>query len=210
MNEFVATGGVTAAELCGSAEPSRAYRVSLTPQQWGMLSFLVSETAFFGTLIMAYLAFLGVSQSGPTPAILSLPLVIGTTICLLSSSRTIHVAERQLRAGLQDAFIRWWTATIVLGVVFLAGTVYEWYGLITEHHLTIGRNLFGTTYYTLVGFHALHVTVGVFVMLITLGIAIRGAVTEGNQSGVELIAWYWHFVDAVWVVVFTVVYLFGG
>jgi cytochrome c oxidase subunit III len=182
---------------------------ALTPQQWGMLSFLLSEVAFFGTLIAAYVTFLGQDQSGPTPAVLSLPLVIGTTICLLSSSGTIHVAENRLRAGDRGQFLLWWTATIVLGVTFLAGTAYEWHELITERGLTISRNLFGTTYYTLVGFHALHVTLGVFAMLITLVLAARGAVTARNHAGVGLVGWYWHFVDAVWVVVFTVVYLVG-
>ena len=92
---------------------------------------------------------------------------------------------------------------------FLAGTGYEWHELIAHHHLTISRNLFGTTFYTLVGFHGAHVTVGVIVMLILLGLALRGAVTAKHHGGVELVSWYWHFVDAVWVVVFTVVYVVG-
>jgi cytochrome c oxidase subunit III len=184
-------------------------RGALTPQQWGMLSFLLSEVAFFSTLITAYVAFLGQDQSGPTPAVLTLPLVIGTTICLLSSSGTIHVAESRLRAGARGQFLLWWAATIVLGVTFLAGTAYEWHELITERGLTISRNVFGTTYYTLVGFHALHVTVGVIAMLITLVLAVRGSVTARNHVGAGLVAWYWHFVDAVWIVVFTVVYLIG-
>jgi cytochrome c oxidase subunit 3/cytochrome o ubiquinol oxidase subunit 3 len=178
-----------------------------------MVAFLVSETAFFSTLIVVYLTFLGADQSGPTPAVLSLPLVICTTICLLSSSVTVYRAEKALRAGARSAFIRWWSATIVLGIVFLAGTAYEWNGLIVEHGLTISRNMFGTTYYTLVGFHALHVSVGMIVMLTVLGLALSHQsqdVGGRNQaSGVELVSWYWHFVDGVWVVVFTVVYLFG-
>jgi cytochrome c oxidase subunit III len=209
MSEFMAENLAAAAEQGAFAQPLGAHRQSFSPRQWGMLSFLFSEVAFFSTLIVAYVALWGQDQSGPTPAILSLPLVIGTTICLLSSSGTIHFAEKRLRAGSRGQFFRWWTATIALGAVFLAGTAYEWQGLITEHHLTIGRNLFGTTYYTLVGFHALHVTVGVLAMLITLALAVRGAVSANNHTGVELVSWYWHFVDAVWVVVFTVVYLVG-
>jgi cytochrome c oxidase subunit 3 len=171
-----------------------------------MAAFLVSEVAFFGTLIVAYLSYLGKDTIKPTPAeVLSLPLVIGTTICLLSSSATIHVAER---ARSQIAFLLWWAVTIALGVIFLLGTAYEWHELISQHHLTINRNLFGTTYYTLVGFHALHVTGGVVAMLIVLGLALRGAVTA-HAPGVEMVAWYWHFVDGVWVVVFTVVYIVG-
>src|SRR5258708_7040285 len=88
---------------------------SLTPTHWGMISFLISETAFFGTLIVTYLHFLGKDQTGPTPAILSLSLVIGTTLCLLTSSATVHVAEKHLRTGAQSAFRFWWFLTIVLG-----------------------------------------------------------------------------------------------
>jgi cytochrome c oxidase subunit 3/cytochrome o ubiquinol oxidase subunit 3 len=101
-----------------------------------------------------------------------------------------------------------WAATIALGVLFLLGTAYEWYGLIA-HGLTIGRNLFGSTYYTLVGAHALHVTGGVTIMLVVLGLALGRQVTAANRAGVGLVAWYWHFVDVVWLVVFTVVYLVG-
>lgn len=182
--------------------------------QWGMLAFLLSEVAFFSTLIMVYLVFLGADsqdggRGGPTPAgVLSLGLVIGTTICLLSSSATIHLAERALRRGEETAFRLWWTATIFLGVVFLAGTAYEWRELIAQG-LTVRRNLFGTTYYTLVGFHGVHVTVGAIVMSIVLALALRRQVTARNPHGVELVSWYWHFVDGVWVVVFAVVYVVG-
>jgi cytochrome c oxidase subunit 3/cytochrome o ubiquinol oxidase subunit 3 len=187
-----------------------------------MIAFLVSEAAFFSTLIAVYLCFLGADQFGPTPEVLSLGLVIVTTICLLSSSVTVHLADRSMRSGSGPAFVRWWSATIVLGIIFLAGTAYEWNTLINEHGLTISRNLFGTTYYTLVGFHALHVSVGVIVMLIVLGLVLsrqlalshRDALANGskageNGAGVELVSWYWHFVDGVWVAVFTVVYLIG-
>ena len=83
----------------------------------------------------------------------------------------------------------------MLGVVFLAGTAFEWRDLIYRHHLTISRNLFGTTYYTLVGLHATHVTVGVTIMLIVLGLAVSREVTSANRSAVGLVSWYWHFVD---------------
>jgi cytochrome c oxidase subunit 3/cytochrome o ubiquinol oxidase subunit 3 len=175
-----------------------------------MLSFLVSEVAIFSTLIISYLFYLGKDVVGPTPAeALKLPLVLCTTACLLASSATVHLAERTLERGDQGGFIRWWAATLVLGVLFLLGTAYEWYGLINHYGLTISRNLFGTTYYTLVGLHALHVTGGVMALLIVLGLALARQVTSANRAGVELISWYWHFVDGVWVVVFTVVYLVG-
>ncbi len=193
--------------------PIVPYRGSSAPA-WGMIAFLLSEAAFFSTLVMVYIVFVGADaqvggRGGPTPAeVLSLGLVVATTICLLSSSVTIHFAERALRRGGEIGFRLWWTATIVLGVAFLAGTAYEWRELIAQG-LTIQRNLFGTTYYTLVGFHGVHVSVGVIVMLIVLGLALRRQVTAGNPQGVELVSWYWHFVDGVWVVVFAVVYLLG-
>jgi cytochrome c oxidase subunit 3/cytochrome o ubiquinol oxidase subunit 3 len=175
-----------------------------------MIAFLTSEVSFFSTLIVAYLTFLGKDTVGPTPReALSLPLVLGTTFCLLSSSGTIHRAEKMFRLGNREGFHRWWGATIGLGVVFLLGTAYEWRELIERHHLTIGRNLFGTTYYTLVGFHGVHVTAGVVVMLLVLGLTLGRGAAGVNRVGVELVSWYWHFVDAVWVAVFTVVYLIG-
>jgi cytochrome c oxidase subunit 3 len=182
----------------------------LSAPEWGMISFLFSEVALFSTLIVVYLSYLGRDTVGPTPAeALSLALVVCTTLCLLSSSVTIHLAERAARLGNHARFRRFWAATIALGVIFLLGTAYEWRELIVRHQLTISRNLFGTTYYTLVGFHGLHVTAGVVVMLVVLGLALARRLNLEKELGVELVSWYWHFVDAVWVVVFTVVYIFG-
>ena len=205
----VPTGAEGRPRLPGEPPPIRPEK-TLPPAKWGMICFLASEAAFFCTLITAYLTFLGQDKEPPTPATaLSLKLVIATTICLLSSSGTVHLAENALRAGKQGGFCLWWGLTILLGVVFLVGTAFEWRELIVEHHLTISRNLFGTTYYTLVGFHALHVTGGVVAMLVVLGMGLRNQVTVRNHLGAEMVAWYWHFVDGVWVVVFTVVYLIG-
>jgi len=190
--------------------PAIAHERTLSPAQWGLLSFLVSEVALFSTLIVTYVFYLGKDVVGPSPAeALSLSLVLFTTACLLASSGTVHLAERTLRRGNQGGFIQWWLATIVLGAVFLGGTTFEWHDLIYRHQLTISRNLFGTTYYTLVGLHALHVSGGVILMVIVLGLALRRQVTTANSEGVGLVSWYWHFVDVVWVVVFTVVYLLG-
>lgn len=188
--------------------PPIAPEKTLTAAQWGMASFLLSEVAFFGTLIVTYIAFMGRDVVGPTPAeALSLPLVLAMTCCLLASSVLVHGAEDALARGRQRKFCLLLGGAIVLGVLFLIGTAVEWRGLIDEHHLTIGRNLFGTTYYTLVGFHGVHVTVGLIAMLILLGLAIGREVDARHRTGVELVAWYWHFVDAVWIVVFLVVYI---
>jgi len=181
-----------------------------TPTQWGMIAFLVSEAAVFSTLIVVYLALIGRDRVGPTPAeALSLRLVIVTTAMLLSSSGTVHVAERALRGGKRQAFLLWWAVTIALGVAFLVGTGFEWRELITRHRLTIGRNLFGTGYYTVVGLHALHVTAGVIAMLAVLGLVLRRRITPDHRTAPEMVSWYWHFVDVIWVLVFIVIYVVG-
>ena len=183
---------------------------TLSPAQWGMVSFLTSEVALFSTLIVTYIYYLGKDIVGPTPAeALSLTVVPYTTACLLGSSGTIHLAESRLKRGSRGGFIGWWAATIVLGALFLGGTGIEWHDLIVGHHLTISRNLFGTTFYTLVGLHALHVTGGVVLLSLVFVLALRRRVTTVHRTGVELVSWYWHFVDVVWVVVFTVVYVVG-
>lgn len=185
--------------------PDIAPEKTLTATQWGMVAFLLSETAFFATLVVVYIAFMGEPSDPKRADVLSLPLALCTTAFLLGSSGTIHLAEGALHRK-RGGFRLWWTLTIVLGVVFLLGTAYEWHDLIFEHGLTISRNLFGTTYFTLVGFHALHVTAGVIAMLVVLGLAMRAEISE---PGVQMVAWYWHFVDCVWIVVFLVVYVFG-
>jgi cytochrome c oxidase subunit 3/cytochrome o ubiquinol oxidase subunit 3 len=210
----VSAAGSTAAgaatEQAFPVPPAIVPERTLSPGQWGVASFLISEVALFGTLIVTYLFYLGKDVVGPTPAVaLKLSLVLCTTACLLASSGTVHLAEKALHGSDQGWFIRWWLATILLGALFLGGTAYEWYGLIVDHGLTISRNLFGTTYYTLVGLHALHVTGGVTIMLIVLGLALGRQLTTAKRAGVSLVGWYWHFVDGVWVVVFTVVYLIG-
>jgi cytochrome c oxidase subunit 3/cytochrome o ubiquinol oxidase subunit 3 len=202
-----APGDTTSAKFLMVPPPVKPEQ-SLNTGQWGMIAFLLSEVAFFSTLIVAYIAFMGKDTTPPTPKeALSFPLVIVTTFCLLSSSGTIHLSEGKLHRGDHAGFCRWWALTILLGVIFLLGTGYEWRELIKVHHLTISRNMFGTTYYTLVGFHGLHVTGGVIVMSIFLGLALRRQVTASNAGGVQLVSWYWHFVDVVWIAVFTVVYL---
>ena len=179
---------------------------NLLAAEWGVLSFLLSEVAFFATLIVAYVAFKGRDVVGPSAEVLSLPLALGTTACLVASSFTIHLATHALGHGARAMFRWWWLASIALGVAFLTGTAFEWYGLIVHEGLTISRNLFGTTFFTLVGFHALHVTGGVVAMLLVL-VALGRQIGQENALAPRMVSWYWHFVDVVWIVVFVVVYL---
>jgi cytochrome c oxidase subunit 3/cytochrome o ubiquinol oxidase subunit 3 len=131
------------------------------------------------------------------------------TVCLLSSSLTIHFAVQAIRGGRIKDFRNWWFVTIALGTIFLLGTAREWYRLIFKDGLTISTNLFGTTYYSLVGLHAFHVTVGLVLLSSVLAFALLGYVKQEHTYHLDVLSLYWHFVDAVWVVVFTVVYFVG-
>jgi cytochrome c oxidase subunit III len=173
-----------------------------------MASLIAAESAIFTIFVVAYLFYIGRSLTGPTPReVLEVPIFY--TICLLSSSLTIHLASRFLERGKRAAFLALWLLTIVLGGLFLFGTGQEWHRLIYEHGLTISTNLFGTTYYSLVGLHATHVTAGLIMLSIVLLFGLAGRVGPEQSARVDVLSMYWHFVDAVWVVVFTVVYILG-
>ncbi len=176
----------------------------------GMVCFLCTEAAFFSTLIVAYITYIGRSSSGPTPGTsLSLTLAIINSAFLLSSSGTMMAAERGLARGARGAFRFWLCVTMALAVGFLFTTGVEWKSLIVNDGLTISRNLFGTTYFTLLGFHAAHVTLGLTAMAIVQATVTQIQPTQRAAGLVELLAWYWHFVDGVWVAIFLVVYVVG-
>jgi cytochrome c oxidase subunit III len=169
---------------------------------------IVTESAMFTIFVVAYLFYLGKSLTGPSPAqVLETPVI--STLCLLGSSVTIMWAAGAFRRMHVARFRLWWMLTIGLAAVFLAATAAEWRRLITVHHLTISTNVFGTTFYALVGLHATHVIVGVTLLTLVLALSLTGKVRQAHAEHVEMISWYWHFVDAVWVVVFTVVYVIG-
>jgi cytochrome c oxidase subunit 3/cytochrome o ubiquinol oxidase subunit 3 len=173
-----------------------------------MFSLIAAESAIFTIFLVAYIYYIGKSLVGPMPKdVLELPIF--ATICLLSSSLTIHLAVRALRSGKVSAFASWWFVTIALGAFFLVETGREWYELIFHKGLTISTNLFGTTYYSLVGLHAFHVTVGLIGLTIAMILTLLGKVKQEHSERVDVFSLYWHFVDVVWIVVFTVVYVIG-
>src|SRR6516165_2074525 len=187
-----------------------------TPSAWklpyrgkvGMACLIFAESAIFTIFVVAYLFYVGNSLTGPTPReVLETPIFY--TICLLSSSLTIHLAGKLLERGRRGGFLGFWLLTIVLGGLFLYGTGQEWHRLIYERGLTISTNLFGTTYYSLVGLHASHVTIGLILLSIVLFFGLAGRVGPEQSARVDVLSMYWHFVDAVWIVVFTVVYILG-
>jgi cytochrome c oxidase subunit III len=174
----------------------------------GVISLIVTETALFTIFVVAYLFYIGKSLTGPYPAQVLEPPILAT-ICLLSSSVTIMLAERAFRKEAKGSFTLWWLITIVLGLLFLGWTALEWRRLIYQHNLTIATNLFGTSFYSLVGLHATHVVAGLTLLTLVFWLSLRGRVARSYSEHIEMISWYWHFVDAVWVVVFTVVYIIG-
>jgi cytochrome c oxidase subunit 3/cytochrome o ubiquinol oxidase subunit 3 len=172
-----------------------------------MFVLIAAEAAIFTIFVVAYIFYIGKSLTGPTPQdVLAAPIFY--SICLLSSSVTIHLAVKALGVGNVNIFSRWWFATIALGVIFLYGTATEWHRLYREG-LTISTNLFGTTYYSLVGLHGFHVVVGLLCLTFVLRFALMGRVKQKHAYRIDVLSLYWHFVDAVWVVVFTVVYILG-
>jgi cytochrome c oxidase subunit 3 len=174
----------------------------------GMFSLIAAEAAIFTIFVVAYIFYIGKSQSGLLPRdVLELPIF--GTVCLLSSSLTIHLAVRALRNTKVGVFGLWWFVTIALGAIFLVVTGREWQRLIFEKGLTVGTNLFGTTYYSLVGLHAFHVTVGLIFLAVGMIFTLLGKVRPEHGERADIFSLYWHFVDVVWVVVFTVVYVIG-
>ena len=174
----------------------------------GMWCLIAAESSIFTIFVVAYVYNIGKSLYGPTPRqVLDLPIF--NTVCLLSSSFTIMGAERMLEKSRLRAFSAWWAVTFLLGVIFLVGTGREWYKLIYHDGLTIKTNLFGTTFYSLVGLHATHLVVGLTMLLFVLIFALTGYLKHEHAERIQVLGLYWHFVDAVWVVVFTVVYIIG-
>ena len=174
----------------------------------GMFCLIAGEAAIFTIFVVAYIYYIGKSLSGPMPReVLEIPII--TTICLLSSSLTIHFAVRALQRGNIGSFKIFWFITLALGTIFLIGTAREWHRLIYDKGLTISRNLFGTTYYSLVGLHAFHVTAGLVGLTLVMLLSVAGKVHQTDAEHVDVFSLYWHFVDVVWVVVFTVVYVIG-
>jgi cytochrome c oxidase subunit 3 len=174
----------------------------------GILCLIAAESAVFIIFVVAYIFYLGKSISGPSPRdVLDIPIV--GTICLLSSSLTVYLAVGALRKSKVGLCSLWLAATVLLGGVFLAGTALEWRQLIYKDGFTIRTNLFATTFYSLVGLHAAHVVVGLVMLALALVFALRGRVIEAHAERLDVLSLYWHFVDAVWVVVFTVVYVLG-
>jgi cytochrome c oxidase subunit III len=172
-----------------------------------MFSLIIGESAIFTIFVVAYIYYIGRSLTGPTPQILDIPWF--NSVCLISSSFTIILAEHAIQHGAMRRFAAFWGLTMLLGIEFIIGTAIEWKQLIFEDGLTIRTNLFGTTFYSLVGLHATHVIVGLAMLSLVMIFTLLGRVEQRHAERIQVLALYWHFVDGVWIVVFTVVYFVG-
>jgi cytochrome c oxidase subunit 3/cytochrome o ubiquinol oxidase subunit 3 len=176
-------------------------------EKLAMWSFLGSECLLFGALISTYFLYRGRSFTGPSPKqIYDIPYTSISSFVLLMSSLTMVLALAAIQRGDHRRLRLWLTATALLGTVFIGGQVYEFTSFIHEG-LTMRTNLFGSSFFVLTGFHGVHVTLGIMMLLSLVLMSARGRLPQSKVQVVEIIGLYWHFVDVVWIVIFTVVYL---
>jgi heme/copper-type cytochrome/quinol oxidase subunit 3 len=179
----------------------------LDNRKLGMWAFLGSECLFFGALISSYLLYRGRSIQGPFPGqVYDIPYTSVSSFVLLMSSLTMVLALSAIQRGDHRKLRAWLLATALLGITFVGGQVFEFTVFINEG-LTLSRNLFGSSFFVLTGFHGAHVTVGILMLLTLYGQSLAGRLPTERALRVELVGLYWHFVDIVWIVIFTVVYL---
>jgi cytochrome c oxidase subunit 3/cytochrome o ubiquinol oxidase subunit 3 len=182
----------------------------VTSPKLGMWMFLSSEALFFGAFISTYFLYRGrdaTFKGGPTPnELFDIPFTSATSFILLMSSLTMVLALAAIQRGDHRRLRIWLLATAMFGLTFIAGQVYEF----TEFHregLTLSSNLFGTTFFVLTGLHGAHVTVGIFWLLSLWSRSMQGRLRTEQAEAVEIAGLYWHFVDVVWIVIFTAIYL---
>jgi len=172
-----------------------------------MWLFLGSECLFFGSLIAAYLLYRGHSLNGPYPEdLVDIPFTSVSAFILLMSSVSMVLALASIQRGNVRNMQIWLFTTAILGALFISGQVYE-FTEFSQRGLSLHTNLFGTTFYVLTGFHGAHVTIGVLILLSLLTYSLRGGIQQKNSLNIELAGLYWHFVDIVWIVIFTLIYL---
>jgi heme/copper-type cytochrome/quinol oxidase subunit 3 len=188
-------------------EEHHATSTGLSNEKLGMWVFLASECLLFGGLISTYLLLHKRSVSGPRPDdVFDIPFTSVSSFVLLMSSLTMVLAVSALGRGDHRRNRIWLGATALLGATFIAGQVYEFTTFVHEG-LGFTTNIFGSAFYTLTGFHGVHVTVGIIMLLSLVGMSLRGNLGTQKAETVEIIGLYWHFVDIVWIIIFTVIYL---
>ena len=192
-----------------TAEHAHEHHTStgLDNSKLAMWAFLGSECLFFGSLISTYLLYRSKAGSGPTPAeIYDIPYTSVSSFVLLMSSLTMVLALAAIQRGNERGLRVWLLATAFLGMTFIGGQIYE-FTTFYEEGLALSKSPFGSSFFVLTGFHGAHVTVGILMLLLLTGMSLAGRVPQAEARKVELIGLYWHFVDIIWIIIFTVVYL---
>ena len=175
-----------------------------------MWVFLGSDCLFFGALIATYMVYRGQSLAGPYPIdIINVPVTTISTFVLLMSSFAMVQALAATHADNKRGIVGWLVATAVLGAIFIGFQIVE-FNTFKNEGLTLGGNLFGATFFTLTGFHGAHVTLGIIWLVAMAIVANKGRVGPNSALDIELLGLYWHFVDIVWIVIFTLLYLIAG
>ena len=199
------------AALQGPAHPTgheeHPTSTGLDNVKMAMWAFLGSECLFFGSFISTYLLYRSRVASGPTPAeIYDIPFTSVSSFVLLMSSLTMVLALAAIQRGDEKGLRAWLLATAFLGMTFIGGQIYE-FTTFYEEGLALSKSPFGSSFFVLTGFHGAHVSVGILMLLALVGMSLAGRLPQAESRKVELIGLYWHFVDIVWIVIFTIVYL---
>ena len=195
-------------EAAVAAHDDHQTSTGLDNTKLAMWAFLGSECLFFGSMISTYLLYRNRVVDGPTPhEIYDIPYTSVSSFVLLMSSLTMVLALNAIQRRDQKALRMWLLATAFLGLCFIGGQIYEFTTFVDEG-LTLSTSTFGSAFFVLTGFHGAHVTVGILMLLALYGLSLAGKLDDPNGARpVEFIGLYWHFVDIVWIVIFTVVYL---
>ncbi len=195
------------ADHASTLEHGAPTSTGLSNAKLGMWAFLASECLLFGALISTFLLFGGREVQGLTPQdVYDIPFTSVSSFVLLMSSLTMVLALAAIQRGDHSKLRVWLMATALLGMVFISGQVYE-FTVFVKEGLSIKTNVVASSFFTLTGFHGVHVSGGILMLLSLVGMSLDGRLPTEKAEAVELVGLYWHFVDIVWIVIFTIVYL---
>jgi heme/copper-type cytochrome/quinol oxidase subunit 3 len=187
--------------------PEHHTSTGLDNVKMAMWAFLGSECLFFGSLITTYLLYRSASEGGPGPKdVYDIPYTSVSSFVLLMSSLTMVLALSAIQRGNQPGMRVWLLATAFLGMTFIGGQIFE-FTTFYEEGLALSTSPFGSAFFVLTGFHGAHVTIGILMLLSLVGMNLAGHLGPADARKVEMVGLYWHFVDIVWIIIFTVVYL---
>jgi heme/copper-type cytochrome/quinol oxidase subunit 3 len=197
----------TTAPVPAAEDHGHTTNFGISNEKLGMWTFIGSECLFFGAMIATYLLYLNRTNGGPTAIdIFDIPFTSASTFILLMSSLGMVLALDALHRDDQRGFQTWIFSTALLGAIFLSGQIYE-FTFFVEEAFKLETSPFSASFFMLTGFHGIHVTVGVVMLVALWALSLRGGITKANAETVELIGLYWHFVDIVWILIFTLIYL---